>query len=515
MDFVTPSKSKHTIIRKRGNGGDVMKLYLDPGHGGTDSGAQGNGLNEKDITLKIAQKIQGILTNKYENITVKLSRTSDISKSLSQRTNEANAWGADFYLSIHINAADSAAAQGYEDYIYSGLSSTSRSATYQNIIHQEVMKVNGLTDRGQKTANFHVLRESSMNALLSENGFITNTHDAALMKQASWLENVAQGHVNGLAKAFNLKLKSAPVPSKPSNPVPGTLFKVIASSFKLKKNADERIAFLHGKGIESFIKTTIISGETWYRVQAGAFTTRENAEIRLAEVKKAGIKDAFIVAENDLASAGNAAGGNTPPPKSGNNSGNDEPAKSGNDGNDVPATSGNDGNNSTPPPIITPDLTIFGSTYLTPEQMNQFVKKFNPSAPELGSFYQKFGTAYGIRGDVAFAQAILETNYFRFTGDVGPGQNNFAGIGATGSGQRGASFETQETGVLAHFQHLYAYTSTKALPGPYPLVDPRFHLVDRGSAPTWISLNGHWAVPGNNYGQSILNLFEKMINPVN
>lgn len=481
-----------------------MKLYLDPGHGGTDSGAQGNGLNEKDITLKIAQKIQEILTNKYENITVKLSRTSDISKSLSQRTNEANTWGADFYLSIHINAADSTAGQGYEDYIYSGLSDTSRSATYQNIIHQEVMKVNGLTDRGQKKANFHVLRESSMNALLSENGFITNTHDAALMKQASWLEKVAQGHVNGLAKAFNLKLKPnpAPVPSTPSNPVPGTLYKVIASSFKIKKNADERVAFLHGKGIESFVKTTIISGETWYRVQAGAFSTRENAEIRLAEVKKAGITDAFIVAENDLASTGQASGGNTPPSKSGEGS-----------GNDGPANSGNDENNSTLPPNISPDLTIFGATYLSPEQMNQFVKKFNPSAPELGSLYQKFGTAFGIRGDVAFAQALLETNYFRFTGDVGPEQNNFAGIGATGSGKRGASFETQETGVLAQFQHLYAYTSTKALPGQYPLVDPRFHLVDRGSAPTWTSLNGQWAVPGNNYGQSILNLYEKMINP--
>ncbi|ETI68599.1 N-acetylmuramoyl-L-alanine amidase [Neobacillus vireti] len=511
-----------------------MKLYLDPGHGGTDSGAQGNGLNEKDVTLKISLKIQEIFTKKYENIIIKMSRTSDISKSLSQRTNEANAWGADFYLSIHINAADSTTAQGYEDYIYSGLSTTSRSASYQDIIHQEVTKVNGLIDRGQKKADFHVLRESSMSALLSENGFITNAHDATLMKQASWLEKVAQGHVNGLAKAFNLKLKSNPVsvPSTPINPVPGTLFKVIASSFKLKENAEERVAFLQGGGIESFVKTTTISGETWYRVQAGAFTTRENAEIRLAEVKNAGITDAFIVVENDSASAGNAADGNTAPGKSenappksggssgndspgtqGNNDGNGEPAKSGdNAGNDVPANSGNDKNNNTPPPKVTPNITIFGPTYLSPEQMNQFVKKVNPSAPELGSFYQKFGAAYGIRGDVAFAQAILETNYFRFTGDVGREQNNFAGIGATGSGKRGASFETQETGVLAQLQHLYAYATPKALPGQYPLVDPRFHLVDRGSAPTWTSLNGHWAVPGNNYGQSILNLYEKMIN---
>ncbi|MBT2734467.1 glucosaminidase domain-containing protein [Bacillus sp. ISL-7] len=144
--------------------------------------------------------------------------------------------------------------------------------------------------------------------------------------------------------------------------------------------------------------------------------------------------------------------------------------------------------------------------------MNQFVKKVNPNAPELGQFYQTLGEYYGIRGDVAFAQAIHETDYFRFTGVVNPEQNNYSGIGATGGDTRGASFENQEEGVLAQLQHLYAYATAKPLPDQYPLVDPRFHLVDRGSAPTWTALNGKWAVPGTTYGQSILNLYEKMIH---
>ena len=59
-----------------------MKLYLDPGHGGSDPGAVGNGLREKDITLDIAQKIQSILTKNYENVKVKMSRTGGTSKSL-------------------------------------------------------------------------------------------------------------------------------------------------------------------------------------------------------------------------------------------------------------------------------------------------------------------------------------------------------------------------------------------------------------------------------------------------
>src|SRR3954465_4722822 len=118
-----------------------MKLYLDPGHGGQDPGAQGHGLDEKDVTLAISLKIRSILQNDYENIDVKMSRSSDTTKSLSQRSSEANAWGADFFLAIHINSGSSSA-QGYEDFIYNGLSSTSKTAHYQDIIHAEVLKMN-------------------------------------------------------------------------------------------------------------------------------------------------------------------------------------------------------------------------------------------------------------------------------------------------------------------------------------------------------------------------------------
>ncbi|WP_084028994.1 N-acetylmuramoyl-L-alanine amidase family protein [Bacillus sp. J33] len=180
-----------------------MKLYLDPGHGGSDPGAEGNGLSEKGIALDIALKIRSILTSKYKNIEVKMSRTDDTTKSLSDRTNEANAWGADFYLSIHCNSFNGSA-RGYEDYIHSSLSDNSVTAKYQDILHEEVIKFNQLQDRGKKKANYHVLRESAMPALLSENGFIDNAQDAELMKQSSWRQKVAQGHANGIAKAFNL-----------------------------------------------------------------------------------------------------------------------------------------------------------------------------------------------------------------------------------------------------------------------------------------------------------------------
>ncbi|WP_066067312.1 N-acetylmuramoyl-L-alanine amidase [Neobacillus soli] len=516
-----------------------MKLYLDAGHGGQDSGAPGNGLNEKDVTLDIAQQIRKILLNDYENIDVKMSRTSDTTKSLGQRTSEANAWGADFFLAIHINSAESSA-QGYEDYIYNGLSNSSASAKYQDIIHAEVIKLNQLKDRGKKKANFHVLRESSMPAMLSENGFISNASDAKLMKDPAWRQKVAQGHANGVAKAFNLKKKaSTPVtPSKPTAPVkpnsPNTsnskmIYTVYASSNKEKESATQQVAELSKKGIKSSIVTAKISGNTWYRVKIASFSSEDKAEQRLAEVKKAGFKDSFIIIEKD-----NSKPAKTDTKNSSTNTNQKEspqvnktdtkdksPSENTNKSpnNGAPDDKNTDKNNSptsdkkNPPIIADPSqFSILGPTFLSSEQMNQFVKKVNPNAPELGKFYQTLGEYYGIRGDVAFAQAIHETDYFRFTGVVKPGQNNYSGIGATGPDVRGASFDTQEEGVLTQLQHLYAYATPKALPGQYPLVDPRFHLVDRGSAPTWTALNGKWAVPGKTYGQSILNLYGQMIH---
>ena len=184
--------------------GMQMKLYLDPGHGGADPGTTGNGLEEKDVVLDIALRIRRLLESQYQNVEVRMSRTADVAKSLDQRTNDANRWGADFFLSIHCNGFDGTA-RGYEDYIYSGLSESSRSAYYQDIMHREVTKLNQLTDRGQKKANFHVLRKSVMPALLTENGFLDNARDITLIRSSAWRQAVAQGHVNGLARAFNLQ----------------------------------------------------------------------------------------------------------------------------------------------------------------------------------------------------------------------------------------------------------------------------------------------------------------------
>ncbi len=188
----------------------MFKLFLDPGHGGSDSGAIGHGMQEKNLTLDIAiaLRIRDILEKDYQHVQVRMSRTTDTTRSLSERTNDANTWGADYFLSVHINSFNGTA-HGYEDYIHNSLSDSSQTAQYRDIIHEEITKVNNLTNRGKKKANFHVLRETRMPALLTENGFIDNANDAEKLKDPNWRQTVAQGHVNGLAQAFQLQRKDS------------------------------------------------------------------------------------------------------------------------------------------------------------------------------------------------------------------------------------------------------------------------------------------------------------------
>ena len=182
----------------------MIKIFIDPGHGGHDPGAVGYGLREKDLTLAIAKKMRDMLSQ-YSNVVVKLSREDDRYLSLSQRAKMANDWGADIFISIHINAGGGV---GFESFIFNGNVSEATRAN-QNVIHQEIIRATGWNDRGKKRANFAVLRQTKMPGLLTENGFISNASDAAKLKQDSFLNKIAQGHVDGLAKAFGLKPKKS------------------------------------------------------------------------------------------------------------------------------------------------------------------------------------------------------------------------------------------------------------------------------------------------------------------
>lgn len=166
---------------------------------------------------------------------------------------------------------------------------------------------------------------------------------------------------------------------------------------------------------------------------------------------------------------------------------------------------------------------INAETPMVQAKMARLGRPFSP-IPDLADLYISIGAAYGVRGDLAFFQMIKETDFMQFDGEVQPSQNNYCGLWAVGTpnsgnevlngadpnfvkmenGLYGASFTSPAAGIEAQIQHLYAYATTAALPAGKDLYDPRFKLVRRGAAPTWVKLDGLWAVPGNNYGESII-----------
>src|SRR5699024_1300139 len=122
-------------------------------------------------------------TDTYQ-IETKMTRTTDVSlgknekEDLKARTDMANKWKADLFLSIHANSFNKTE-NGYEDYIYPGLEN-STTGEMQDVIHKEIKPVlskHNIKDRGKKTADFHVLRETNMAAILIEVAFLDNSND--------------------------------------------------------------------------------------------------------------------------------------------------------------------------------------------------------------------------------------------------------------------------------------------------------------------------------------------------
>lgn len=173
----------------------------------------------------------------------------------------------------------------------------------------------------------------------------------------------------------------------------------------------------------------------------------------------------------------------------------------------------------------TEKTAIMGKAQATASQMAAFClsKNASPQLPsctveELARMFIEEGEAEGVRGDVAFAQSLRETGYFKYGGSVTPEMNNFAGIGALNGNATGqaASFPDPRTGVRAQIQHLKAYASTEALANA--CVDPRFSLVARGVAPyvEWLGAADNpqgrgWAVPGAGYGANVVKLLGQIL----
>lgn len=164
------------------------------------------------------------------------------------------------------------------------------------------------------------------------------------------------------------------------------------------------------------------------------------------------------------------------------------------------------------------EISIFGEPEVTKEQAVQYIRQNNPkvklscSIHELVDHYWKEAGREGVRPDLCICQAITETGFFGYGGDVIRYQNNFCGLGTVGKGVKGAIFKTPQLGVRAHVQHLIAY-SRKTKPS-LPIVDPRYKTAHalrlaRGLVDKWYGLNGTWAM-GSYYCEKIMTHFVRM-----
>ncbi|CEN89671.1 N-acetylmuramoyl-L-alanine amidase [Paraclostridium sordellii] len=189
---------------------NYYKVFIDPGHGGDDSGAPGLGSkNEDDLNLEVAMKVKKKLEAK--NIDVKMSRESDEFITLGERANMANQYGADVFVSIHQNSADAESAHGIETYYHpnKGMYEPLAKDIQDNAINQT-----GARNRGVKSSNLAVLRESNMPSSLFESGFVSNLQEYNKLINPEYQDKLATGIVDGIERYLknNIQLDGQGLP---------------------------------------------------------------------------------------------------------------------------------------------------------------------------------------------------------------------------------------------------------------------------------------------------------------
>jgi N-acetylmuramoyl-L-alanine amidase len=194
-------------------------VFLDPGHGGSDPGAVAGGYHEADLNLAVAKKVQALLLNR--GYTVYMSRSSDTTVDLLDRSRMANDLHPDIFVSIHTNstAEGTTSANGIESYYYAykpanqpkinaemhnNLDRITKSVTLANLIQGKVVAYTGANNRGTAGETFSVVRESAMPATLIEMGFINNPSERQKLVTDSYQNVIAKAIADGIDEYFKI-----------------------------------------------------------------------------------------------------------------------------------------------------------------------------------------------------------------------------------------------------------------------------------------------------------------------
>ncbi|MGW8957976.1 N-acetylmuramoyl-L-alanine amidase [Paenibacillus sp. NPDC055715] len=176
-------------------------VVIDAGHGAKDSGAVGASRKnyEKTFNLAMALKVESIL-KQNPKLEVVLTRSDDTFLELKQRVKVAENLNANVFVSIHANSSGSSASNGTETYYQ-----RSASKALANVMHKYFAPATGLTDRGIRYGNFHVIRETTMPAVLLEVGYLSNAKEEATLFDGDFQNRVAQGIADGITEYLGVK----------------------------------------------------------------------------------------------------------------------------------------------------------------------------------------------------------------------------------------------------------------------------------------------------------------------
>lgn len=553
--------------------GDIL-IVLDDGHGMGTAGKRtpyiaelGRQIKENEFNREVVKYLNAEL--KRCGFKTLLTAPTDADTPLATRVAIANNAKADLLISIHFNAldgifhGDSKDPQGFSAHVQSTLYD---SAKFARIALKHLAGGTKQQNRGVVQQNLYMTRETKMPAVLFELGFMDHKREAMLMINVAFQKECAVELAKAVCEFYRVAYK-APVQSQPT-PAPTNVYRVRKSwadtnsqigAFEEKANAIDlakakpgyNVYDKDGKQVYPEVKEAVPA--KLYRIrkswkdtesQIGAFEELANAK-ELAdknpgytvydstgkavytyvkpepEMYRVRIEwsrpDTQIGAFEDLVNAKELAD-KKPTHKVFDKSGKvvytPKPAP-------APTPTPKPTPEPAPQPAPNPhkDHTpILGTMRATREQMITFVKAKNPGFKELEKVVDAFisvGKLYGVAGDMAFCQSIIETGWFKFDKGtaVTPDQHNYCGMGVTSKGMKGNSFDSVKEGVGAQIQHLFAYATTDNLPDGEPVRSPRMKYVTRGVAPHWEDLSNRWAMNAY-YGTHIVSMHKQLLATV-
>ena len=444
-------------------------IALDPGHGGMDPGAQGNGKSEADLTWKIAVACKV----KLEQYGFKVVMSRDQygtygGNDFLYRVQRCVSQGAQAFVSFHINSGGSGA-HGAEVYAPTANGSSYTQASVElaqkvmNNLHALGLSYRGVfqMELGDEFAVIRCAREQGIPGILIEHGFISNSGDVWNYFSDAGCKRLGEADADAIIAQF-------PRSSWMDYSA------VFDADYYLKNNPDvaKWANNDNDKALQHFINCGMAEGRRGNEAFDVQSYKNRYTDLQIAYGNRL---DSYYL---HYLTFGFYEG------RSGAPFSNDE--------------------------------LIMGVSFVNFDQMaGYYLSKVGmgvyPSdilkdkgAGTIIEFCKTLiaeASFEGVRPEVLFAQVMIETGWLRFGGNVSAGQCNFGGLGSTDSGVAGASFDSVGIGLRAQAQHLKAYASTDPLLGD--CVDPRFSMVKRGSAQYLTQLNGKWAVPGEGYGEHI------------